>query len=152
MTANKKIKLTYKSVTFFALQKIAPLLYPAYFGVSFSVRFQKVIFRVRCKNPGHSLGFSVTECRGIKSWSPGCPKGKIELFVLLNVRHHSQTSEKGGGCRRVCIEFKVESNSNISGAWSPIERFRKSERSGFGEGSGKPSGIRVLLEAAPSIL
>jgi len=107
--------------------------------VSFSVKLQKETFPVRCRNHGYLPGLSVTECRGIKSWSPGCPKGKTELFVLLNARYHSQRSEKGGGSRKVGVGFRAASKSNISGAWSPIERFRKSERSGFGEGSGKPS-------------
>ena len=120
-------------------------------GVSFSVKFQRVFFRVWCKNPGHFPGLSVTKCRGIKSWSPGCPKGKTELFVLLNIRHHSQASEKGGGRRKCGVGFRAASKSNISGTWFPIEGFRKSERSGFGEGSGKLSCIRVMLEATPLI-
>ena len=67
--------------------------------------------------------------------------------MLLNARHHSQTSEKGCGSRKSGVGFRAVSKSNISGAWSPIERFRKSERSGFGEGSGKLSGIGVVLKA-----
>ena len=68
--------------------------------------------------------------------------------MLLNVRHYSQTSENGGGSRKGGAGSGAEEISNISGAWSPIERFRKSERSGFGEGSGKLSGIGVVLKAA----
>ena len=79
---------------------------------------------------------------------PGCPKGKTELFVLLNVRHYSQTSEKGGGSRKSGVDFREVSKSNISGTWFSIEGFRKSERSGFGEESGKLSGIGVVLKAA----
>ena len=69
--------------------------------------------------------------------------------MLLNERHHSQRSEKGGGSRKVSVALRVEEKSNISGEWFPIEGFRKSERSGFGKESGKPSGVRVMLEAEP---
>ena len=68
--------------------------------------------------------------------------------MLLNICHHSQRSEKGGGRRKCGVGFREASKSNISGTWFSIEGFRKSERSGFGEGSGKLSGIGVVLKAA----
>ena len=61
---------------------------------------------------------------GYQIMKSGLPEGKIELFVLLNVRHHSQMSEKGGGSRKVSVALRVEEKSNISGAWFSIEGFR----------------------------
>ena len=95
-----------------------------YLNVSFSVKLQKVTFLVRCRNPGHIFGPSATKCWSTKSWSPGFPKGKTELFVLLNIRHHSQRSEKGGGSRQSGVDFREVSKPNISGAWFSLEGFR----------------------------